>query len=115
MFKTSPKNDHGHKFHGSICNVNLCYAHGRINDAKGHVERDKHKAVKKNQDNAFEHFYFNLIFSFYLTLKVLEGQFDTPSGFSKNEFTRQGVKLWFSVIFFIIINHIFAENFTENS
>ena len=114
MFKTCPRNDHEHKFHCSICNVNLCYAHGRIDDAKDHVGRDKHKAVKKNQDSALEHFYFNLIFSFYLTLKVLEGQFDPPSGFSKNEFTRERMKPWFSVIFIIIINHIFAENFTEN-
>ena len=90
MFKTCPRNDHEHKFHCSICNVNLCYAHGRIDDAKDHVGRDKHKAVKKNQDSALEHFYFNLIFSFYLTLKVLEGQFDPLVDFRKMSLLERG-------------------------
>ena len=32
---------------------------GGINDARDHVERDKHKAANKNQDSKFRHFHCN--------------------------------------------------------
>ena len=42
-----------------------------------------------------------------------EGQFDPPCGFSKNVFSKDGVKSWFFVTFNIIISHIFPENFNN--
>ena len=55
---------------------------------------------------------------FYLTLKRMKGegrigQFNLPSGFSKNISSKERVELWFFVTFNIIIIHIFPENFTQ--
>ena len=40
-------------------------------------------------------------------------QFDSHRGFSKNVSSKERVKPWFFVIFNIIIDHIFPENFIE--
>ena len=49
-----------------------------------------------------------------LTLERLGGQFDIPPcGVSKNVSSKERVKPCFFVIFNMIINHIFPENFIE--
>ena len=70
--------------------------------------------------DVFDFFNYSLSAFMYLLFWIFNpktagggGQFDTPSGFSKNVSSKKSVKLWLFLTFNIIIRHIFAENFIE--